>query len=81
VVCARAVLAVLVVALFTGLTPTAFADPPDSTWTAGYWDDYDFDDAIVFLTALAAIRLADGESSSPSRLLPVAPAAIDDVRH
>jgi hypothetical protein len=52
---ARAAFAVLVVFLFAGLTPAAYADPPDPIWLAGYWDDDDFDDAIVFIMATSAI--------------------------
>jgi len=68
---ARAVFAALVAALFTGLTPTVFADQPDPTWTAGYWDDDDFDDAIVFLMALAAIDALTPVSQAPL-LVPLA---------
>jgi len=45
-----AVLAVLVV----GLTPIAYADPPDPTWLGGYWDDDDFDNVVAFIASAAA---------------------------
>jgi len=46
-----AVLAVLVV----GLTPIAYADPPDPTWLGGYWDDDDFDNVVAFIASAAAV--------------------------
>jgi len=52
---ARIVLVWLVVFLYAGLIPAAYADPPDPLWLTGYWDDDDFDDAIVFITAFTAI--------------------------
>ena len=60
-----AVLAILVV----GVTPSAYADPPDPTWLGGYWDDDDFDNVIAFIasaTAITASPLADGRPSSVS---------------
>ena len=46
-----AVLAVLVV----GLTPIAYADPPDPTWLGGYWDDDDFDNVVAFIASAVAV--------------------------
>jgi hypothetical protein len=46
-----AVLAILVV----GLTPIAYADPPDPTWLGGYWDDDDFDNVVAFIASAAAV--------------------------
>jgi hypothetical protein len=46
-----AVLAILVV----GLTPIAYADPPDPTWLGGYWDDDDFDSVVAFIASAAAV--------------------------
>src|SRR5262245_27274962 len=54
-----AVLAILVV----GLTPIAYADPPDPTWFGGYWDDDDFDNVVAFIasaTAVVASPVIDG---------------------
>lgn len=52
---ARIALTCLILVLFTGLTPLAYADPPDCTWISGYWDDDDCDDAVVFIMAASAI--------------------------
>ena len=57
-----AVLAILVV----GLTPIAYADPPDPTWFGGYWDDDDFDNVVAFIasaTAVVASPVIDGRPS------------------
>jgi hypothetical protein len=40
----------LLIGLTVALTPMAFASPPDPSWIAGFWDDDDFDDVILFLT-------------------------------
>lgn len=41
--------------LLGGLTPAAYAEPPDPTWLGGYWDDNDFDTAVDFLTSASAV--------------------------
>jgi hypothetical protein len=51
----RRLIALVMVGLLGGLTPTAYADPPDPTWLGGYWDDGDFDTAIDFITSAAAV--------------------------
>jgi hypothetical protein len=43
------------ICLVAGLTPLAFADPPDQTWLGGYWDNDDFDDVIVFISHTCAL--------------------------
>lgn len=55
----------LVLALFTGLTSAAYAEPPDSTCMSGYWDDDDFDDAIVFSMAAFAVEALSPHSHAP----------------
>jgi len=60
----RGVVALLLVALVLGLTPAAYADPPDPTWIGGYWDDDDFDTVVVFIASAFAIDVpieADAE--------------------
>lgn len=51
----RCLVALVMVGLLGGLTPAAYADPPDPTWLAGYWDDDDFDTAVDFITSAAAV--------------------------
>ncbi len=53
---ARRVFALLIGVLLVGLPTLAFADPPDPTWIAGYWDDDDFDDAVIAITAASAVE-------------------------
>jgi drug/metabolite transporter (DMT)-like permease len=33
----------------------AYANPPDPTWIAGFWDDADFDDVIVRVTSTSSV--------------------------
>ena len=56
VLLARRVFALLIGVLLVGLPTLAFADPPDPTWIAGYWDDDDFDDAVIAITAASAVE-------------------------
>jgi len=46
----RLIVLTLVAALFA-LTPLAQASPPDQTWIGGFYDDADYDDVVLFLTA------------------------------
>jgi len=52
---ASRVLLLLIACFILGLTPLAFADPPDPTWLGGYWDDDDFDNVVVFLLSTYAV--------------------------
>jgi hypothetical protein len=45
----------LLVVLVVGLTPAAYADPPDPTWIGGYWDDDDFDNVVAFIASTCAV--------------------------
>ena len=61
---ARRVFALLIGALLVGLPTVAFADPPDPTWIAGYWDDDDFDNAVIAIATASAVEApppVDGE--------------------
>ena len=49
------IFAVVVAILLAGLTPLAYADPPDPAWISGYWDDDDFDTVVDFITTVSAI--------------------------
>jgi|SRR5690242_13029976 hypothetical protein len=49
------IFAVAVAILLAGLTPLAYADPPDPAWISGYWDDDDFDAVVDFITTVSAI--------------------------
>jgi hypothetical protein len=41
-----------------GLTPLAYASPPDQTWIGGFYDDADYDDVVLLAMSLA-VALAD----------------------
>ena len=43
----------LLICLFAVL-PLAYASPPDPTWTGGFFDDWDSDDAIFVITSAVA---------------------------
>jgi hypothetical protein len=52
-----ACLTLLLAALIGGLTPVAYASPPDPSWVRGVYDDADFDDVVGPLQgALASCR-------------------------
>jgi len=53
--CARSILALCIAVLVAGLTPFAYADPPDPSWIGGFWDDDDFDTVVVFIAGTCAI--------------------------
>ena len=52
----RAVLALLVIGIVVGITPAAYADPPDPLWIGGFWDDDDFDNTVVIIANACAIH-------------------------
>jgi hypothetical protein len=62
----------VVVALIVGLTPVAYADPPDPTWIGGYWDDDDFDNVVAFIASASAVAELHTVDSGP-RWAPIAP--------
>jgi len=51
----KACVFVLVAALLA-LVPAAYADPPDPTWLAGYWDDDDFDNVVILIVKTCAVE-------------------------
>jgi hypothetical protein len=50
----RSATAWILVAILLGLVPLAYASPPDQTWLAGFYDNADYDDVVVFATSAAA---------------------------
>ena len=56
------------------LTPLAYASPPDPVWVEGFFDDYDHDDVVVFITSAGAVVDAfplDHERTAPAPADPV----------
>jgi hypothetical protein len=43
----QCLLAVLLLGVVVGLTPVAYAFPPDPSWLPGLYDDDDYDDVIA----------------------------------
>ena len=54
----------LLVGVMMALTPLAYAAPPDQTWIPGLYDNADYDDVVLFVTAGAELV----ESTSPHDL-------------
>ena len=48
----------MLVGVFVCLQAFAYASPPDPTWIGGFWDNDDYDDAIVYLTSFGAAETA-----------------------
>jgi len=46
----RSLLVIVLAGLLAALTSLAFATPPDPLWVGGFWDDDDFDDAVIVIT-------------------------------
>ena len=53
----RGFCSLVLVALVVGITPAAYAEPPDPSWIGGYWDDDDFDNVVVFIASACAITV------------------------
>ena len=50
----RSLLAALLLAMLA-VVPLAYASPPDQTWIGGWYDDGDYDDAVITITATVAL--------------------------
>jgi len=61
----RSVLLVILLVLLLGLVPVAYASPPDPTWIGGYWDDDDFDNAVVSIVSACAITIPPVPDAAP----------------
>jgi len=46
----RSLLVIVLAGLLAASTSLAFATPPDPLWIGGFWDDDDFDDAVIVIT-------------------------------
>ena len=61
----RARLALVLAAVLIGLTPAAYADPPDPTWVSGFWDDDDFDTTVVIIANTCATEALAPADAGP----------------
>jgi hypothetical protein len=82
----RRAVALVLVALVLGLTPAAYADPPDPSWIGGYWDDDDFDTVVVFIASAFAIHVPIEVDAEPvwipiERLEPASPTFAPSLLH
>jgi len=50
----RRLLLLLLAGAVVALTPAAHASPPDQTWIAGFYDNADYDDAVLAVIASMA---------------------------
>src|SRR2546428_13885854 len=55
----RGFCALLLVALILGLTPLAYADPPDPTWFGGFWGGEDFAKRVAFILSTWFVAHSD----------------------
>lgn len=58
-------LALLLIGVIATLAPATYADPPDPTYVAGFWDNDDFDDVVILLESTAAVVEALVVSAAP----------------
>ena len=65
----RGIFAIVLAILLAGLTPIAYADPPDPTWIGGYWDDDDFDAAVDSILHTCAVEPGSPADVGPPRAL------------
>ena len=68
---ARSFCALVLVSFIVGLTPAAYADPPDPTWIGGFWDDDDFDNVVAFIASTCAVAVLYTVDADP-RWAPIA---------
>src|SRR5919197_4844756 len=57
----------LLLVVLGGLTPLAYATPPDPSWVRGLWDGADFDDIVLLITSDSGVV----EDGSLAGLFPV----------
>ena len=50
----RPLVAALLLTIFASV-PLAYASPPDQTWIGGWYDDGDYDDVVISITATVAL--------------------------
>jgi hypothetical protein len=70
-------LVLLVVGLLAGLAPAAYATPADPSWIGGFWDDDDFDSAIMFIVGACATEVVESSDPAP-HWVPVALITLHD---
>ena len=61
----RSPLIVVLLGLLLGLVAAAYASPPDETWIGGYWDDDDFDNAVISIVSVCAVEIPPVPDAAP----------------
>jgi hypothetical protein len=59
----------------------AFAEPPDPTWIAGFWDDADFDDAVIRVLSTCGTSDTGLLSELAPYWVPIWTVPVPDDRH
>ena len=67
----RRLIALAVVGVLACSPLRAYADPPDPTWIAGFWDDADFDDVIVRVTSTSSVAEASSLCALEPHWVPI----------
>ncbi len=70
---------VLVASVILALRVLAYASPPDPDWIAGFWDNGDYDDAVIMVTATSAA--ADNRPRLDVQSIDVVVATVDVIQH
>jgi len=76
----RGLVAFVVFGALACLQPLAYADPPDPTWIAGFWDDADFDDVVVRITSTSGVAEAHSLRALEPHWAPISTAPVADDR-
>src|SRR3989442_15377701 len=76
----RGLVAFVVFGALACLQPLAYADPPDPTWIAGFWDDADFDAAVVLITSSSGVAEAHSLRALEPHWAPISPPPLTDDR-
>ena len=64
----RPFLLLVLIGAMLALTPAALASPPDQTWIPGLYDNADYDDVVLAITAgIAALELRSRPDSRCGR--------------
>ena len=72
----RRLIAVAVVGTLVCGQLLAYADPPDPTWIAGFWDDADFDGVIIRITSTSSVTETGLLSALAPHWMPIGTLAV-----
>ena len=78
----RPFLLVVLIGAMVALPPAALASPPDQTWIPGFYDDADYDDVILAITAcIAAFELQPRADSQCRQSVVAVVPLLNEQRH